>query len=324
MSDAHPGPAVPLSDPDRATTATSATTATDRATAAVAATPAGAPAGGIRLWGAPSSGSGVPDADGERTEYRAPTGRLVGAPWLLATLVFEPGRAREWEVEQHREHELLWCEGGALDVEAQGQHWLVPASLGLWLPAGTPHRVRANPDVTVRATYLDPDLVAPGWETIVGVPISALLRELLLHDRAAAMPDASRAHLQALAVEQMVPVTAASIDLRMPSAPGLRQVAEDLVASPGDDRTVDAWASSVGMSSRTFMRRVVEETGSSFAQWRILARMGAALVLLAAGEPVASVAREVGYSSTGTFATLFRRTIGMTPALYARTVAGNR
>jgi len=268
--------------------------------------------GSIRIWGAPSF------APEPSVPYRAPEGRFVAAPWSLATNVFEPGHAREWPDEVHYEHELVWGEGGPLDVEATGRRWLVPPSLGIWLPAGTRHKVRADPDVTVYATYLNPDQVAPRWESVVGVPVSALLRELLLHDTTAVMPDASRHSLQALAVEQMLPLPVASIELRMPRDVDLLHVAERLLASPGDGRSLDAWASDVGMSPRSFMRRFVAETGLSFAQWRILARTGAALVLLAEGRSVREVARTVGYSSPSTFVTVFRRTTGMSPAAYAR------
>ncbi|MBD7997281.1 MULTISPECIES: helix-turn-helix domain-containing protein [Oerskovia] len=268
--------------------------------------------GSIRLWGAPSS------PDEPWVEYRAPEGRLVADPWSLATIVFEPGHAREWPGEVHHEHELVWCEGGPLDVETQGRRWLVPPTLGIWLPARTPHKVRADPDVTVYATYLNPDQAVPRWDSVVGVPVTPLLRELLLHGRTAVMPDASRHNLQALAVEQIVPLPAASIELRMPRDVDLRHVTERLLATPGDGRSLDAWASEIGTSPRTFMRRFVEETGLSFAQWRILARTGAALVLLAGGRPVREVAREVGYSSPSTFVSVFRRTTGMSPAAYAR------
>lgn len=272
---------------------------------------------GSRLWG--TSSLGEPFAD----DALVPGHRQVLPPWMLSTLVVDPAaEAREWVSAVHHEHELLWCAGRAITVEARGQVWLVPPTLGIWLPAGTVHRVTAHPDASVFAAYLDTSREVPGWDSILGVPVTPLLHELLLHNRRAAMPDASRHALQALAVEQMVPLTAATIELRLPRDLALRGVAERVVADPGDGRSLDAWASSIGMSPRTFMRRFLDDTGSSFAQWRILARVAAALTMLAEGRAVAAVARAVGYSSTGTFVALFRRTTGMTPAAYSRLQGG--
>lgn len=275
------------------------------------------PPADVRLWGTSALGDAFAD------DSVVPEHRQVLAPWTLSTLVVDPAaQTREWVSAVHHEHELLWCEGRAITVEARGQVWLVPPTLGIWLPAGTVHRVTAHPDASVFAAYLDTSREVPSWESIVGVPITPLLHELLLHNRRAPMPEASRHALQALAVEQMVPLTAATIELRLPRDPALRVVADRVVRDPGDGRSLDEWASSIGMSPRTFMRRFLDDTGSTFAQWRILARVAAALTMLAEGRTVASVARSVGYSSTGTFVALFRRTTGMTPAAYTRLQGG--
>lgn len=242
------------------------------------------PPADVCLWGTSALGDAFAD------DSVVPEHRQVLAPWTLSTLVVDPAaQTREWVAAVHHEHELLWCEGRAITVEARGQVWLVPPTLGIWLPAGTVHRVTAHPDASVFAAYLDTSREVPSWESIVGVPITPLLHELLLHNRRAPMPEASRHALQALAVEQMVPLTAATIELRLPRDPALRVVADRVVRDPGDGRSLDEWASSIGMSPRTFMRRFLDDTGSTFAQWRILARVAAALTMLAEGRTVASV-----------------------------------
>jgi len=110
------------------------------------------------------------------------------------------------------------------------------------------------------------------------------------------------------------------IDLPIPECTGdsLEPVLSYLIQNLAAEHTVSELARRATMSERTFARRFVAETGLSFAQWRILARTGAALVLLAEGRSVREVARAVGYSSPSTFVTVFRRTTGMSPAAYAR------
>lgn len=67
-------------------------------------------------------------------------------------------------------------------------------------------------------------------------------------------------------------------------------------ASPADARTLAEWALEAGASSRT------------------LARLLYALPRLAAGEPVVTIAAELGYDTPGAFAAMFRRYTGTTPS----------
>jgi AraC-like DNA-binding protein len=53
-----------------------------------------------------------------------------------------------------------------------------------------------------------------------------------------------------------------------------------------------------------------------FGRWRTLARLAAALPLLAAGKPVGNVARAVGYENPSAFVAAFRRETGATPGTY--------
>jgi len=93
-------------------------------------------------------------------------------------------------------------------------------------------------------------------------------------------------------------------------------VAQSLIDNPADGRTLTQWGRDVGASERTLARAFLADTGLSFGQWRGLLRLRAAMVALAAGDPVTRVAREVGYESTSAFVAAFRRATGSTPAVY--------
>jgi AraC-like DNA-binding protein len=58
------------------------------------------------------------------------------------------------------------------------------------------------------------------------------------------------------------------------------------------------------------------ETGLSFARWRQQARLLRALELLALGEAVTGVALDLGYESLSAFISMFRQSLGTTPAKY--------
>jgi AraC-like DNA-binding protein len=62
----------------------------------------------------------------------------------------------------------------------------------------------------------------------------------------------------------------------------------------------------------------------SLGRWRQQLRLAHALRLLAVGEPVTSVALDVGYDSPSAFVSSFRKTFGTTPGRYFRTVSPGR
>ena len=68
-----------------------------------------------------------------------------------------------------------------------------------------------------------------------------------------------------------------------------------------------------GASLRTIERQFSDETGLTLGRWRRQLRMVEALRLLAAGEPVTSVALEVGYPDASHFSHSIRQVYGLTP-----------
>ncbi|RLP77584.1 AraC family transcriptional regulator [Mycetocola tolaasinivorans] len=246
---------------------------------------------------------------------------MVDAPWLVTTMMVAADSPISWRAHHHYEHEILWSPTGNVTVEAADQVWLVPPVLGIWIPAGTPHRVRAKAGTRTYATYLNPDLVEITWPDVLGVSLSPALRELLLHNHFEEMPDTQRLRLQRTIVDLVTPVTAASLDIPLPTDPELVDIAQRIIARPDDSRTVEDWAATLNLSGRTLMRRFEADTGLSLTRWRILVRVRLALIDLAAGHTVAAVARRLGYANPSTFIDTFRSVTGHTPAAYFRSVS---
>jgi AraC-like DNA-binding protein len=74
----------------------------------------------------------------------------------------------------------------------------------------------------------------------------------------------------------------------------------------------------LGMSRRAFTRQFKRETGLSFVSWRQQACLFAALPRLVAGEPVTTVAIDLGYENPASFTTMFKRILGAPPRDYLR------
>jgi AraC-like DNA-binding protein len=79
---------------------------------------------------------------------------------------------------------------------------------------------------------------------------------------------------------------------------------------------LEEWSTLAGASSRTLARLFVRETGLRFVDWRHQVRLAQALVRLAHGQDIATVARVVGYDSASAFTAMFRQSLGKTPRDY--------
>lgn len=101
--------------------------------------------------------------------------------------------------------------------------------------------------------------------------------------------------------------------LPAPASPVLRALCDLLRADPADGRTLAELGREVGASDRTLSRLFRRDLGMTFPQWRTQLRLHHALVLLAEGMPVTTVAHRCGWSSASAFIAVFRRAFGHTP-----------
>ena len=166
------------------------------------------------------------------------------------------------------------------------------------------------------AAYLRPDRCTIDWFEPTPLRANGLLRQLLGYLSSDELDSQCRARAEAVLIDVVEPVPVATIELRIPSDPRALQVADALRASPGDTRSLAEWGHHVGASERTLARVFLADTGISFGRWRTMARLQAALVPLAAGEPVGNVAYAVGYETPSAFVAAFRHHTGQTPGAY--------
>ncbi len=100
----------------------------------------------------------------------------------------------------------------------------------------------------------------------------------------------------------------------------LVQAHELLTSDAHDPLTVFAVAEAVGLSPYHFIRQFGALYGITPHQLRIRVRLERAQRLLAAGASVTEVCMRVGFSSLGSFSTMFSREIGLSPVRYRRSV----
>jgi AraC-like DNA-binding protein len=96
-------------------------------------------------------------------------------------------------------------------------------------------------------------------------------------------------------------------------------LARDLLRELEDRPSTVEVARAAAMSPFHFIRQFNALFGETPHQFRVRARLDRARHLLAVeDQPVTRVCMELGYSSVGSFSTLFARRVGMPPSIYQR------
>lgn len=219
----------------------------------------------------------------------------------------------------HRRAQLVYASAGVMTVTTAAGAFVVPPNRAVWLPALVEHRIDTRGPLAMRTLYIRPD-ATPGLPTAVCVlQVSPLLRELILAAVAARQvhaPGGAEDRLMQVILDQIRALPAAPLALPMPSDRRLRKVTDGLLADPADARGLDDWAQAAGASGRTLARLFLAETGLTFRAWRQQLRLLRGLEMLAAGEPVTTVAFDLGYDSPSAFIAMFRRALGTSPTRY--------
>jgi AraC-like DNA-binding protein len=226
----------------------------------------------------------------------------------------------------HTWSQLICAHQGVITVHTARGSWVVPPERGVWVPAGMTHSIEMSGQVSMRSLYFAPSLERglarkrfP--KTCSVVEVSPLLRELIAHASGAGAAALDRnipvqARLIAVILDQISALAEVPLQLSVPRDASAARAAEILRTDPGDPRSLDRLARETGASKRTLERRFRTETGMGLGRWRQQLRLLHALRLLAEGQPVTSVALEVGYQSTSAFISMFKKAMGSTPFQY--------
>lgn len=224
---------------------------------------------------------------------------------------------------QHRRGQLLYGASGAVMVSTNQGTWVVPPERGIWIPGGIIHQVLMLGAVSTRSLYLEPGtLEMPAHCQVVG--ISPFMRGLMQEavdlpvDYA---PESRAGALMALLAHEMRQLPVLPLSLPIPLHPGLAKLCRRFLERPTPHESIDDWCETLSMSRRAFTRLFRRETSLSFVAWRQQACLFAALPRLVAGEPVTSVALDLGYNNPASFTTMFKRALGASPVQYLRHTA---
>jgi len=220
---------------------------------------------------------------------------------------------------RHKRSQLTFFVAGVMTVTTEAGMWVVPPQRAVWIPGGTEHSLRMVSPVAMRALYIDPQTAPHLPRTACVIDVSRLLRELILE--AMNFPilydEAGReGRIIALILDEIRALPALPLHLPSPQDGRLVRLCDRLAADLASERSLAAWSQVAGISPRNLDRLFRRETGMSFGAWRRQARLLAALSRLAGGEPVTTIALDLGYDSPAAFTAMFRRHLGVAPSRY--------
>jgi AraC-like DNA-binding protein len=245
--------------------------------------------------------------------------------FLVRTLAVGYRSGTVLEPHSHDWAQLVYAVDGVMTVQTGQGTWVVPSHRAVWIPDGVEHSIAMSGWVSMRTVYLWPPLARSMPRRCCVVAIPPLLRELILYAVARGplrrdVPEDRR--LVAFLVDQVRELPVAPLELPLPRDGRALRVALRLRDAPGEVTPVDALGRAAGASRRTLERLFRTETGMSLGRWRQQARLLHAMRLLARGEPVTSIALEVGYESPSAFIATFKSVLGTTPGSYFRARGG--
>lgn len=234
-------------------------------------------------------------------------------------------RVRHKEVPVHvKKHSHAWSQltfpnNGVMTMITESGTWIIPPQRAVWIPFGVEHEMISTGPVSVRSLFVRPDKAGTLSKTCSVVGLSPLMRELILH--AATLPplyneDGPDGRIFQTILDQLQQLPVAPLHLPEPRDSKLSRITEALKANPGDKRGANHWAKTVGLGPRTLARRFLSETNMTFGQWRQQARLLEALRRLANGQPVTTIALDLGYENQSAFIAMFRKATGVTPGRY--------
>lgn len=254
-------------------------------------------------------------------------------PSTLAHTLFDPDSTRspavarhidfvdyaaEVPVHTHRKGQLIVALYGAVICRAENDIWIVPPDCAVWIPGGIPHSAKATWNAHLNYLFIEPGAAALP-EKCCALAISPLIKALVDRLTNADVEYAAQSHvgrLTRVTLDELAAMPQQKLSLPVSVHPKIRAMADALVSHPEDRSTFKAWAKRLALSERSLARLMLRETGLTFGRWRQQLHLIIALRELASGVAVQNVAANLGYESVNAFITMFKKTMGHTPAHY--------
>jgi AraC-like DNA-binding protein/mannose-6-phosphate isomerase-like protein (cupin superfamily) len=239
----------------------------------------------------------------------------------ITTLAHEYAAGFEVPEHAHGSDQLIYAISGVMEVTSQNSLWIIPPQFSLWIPAMAPHSIRMPRAVSMRTLYIRKGQVSRSGCSVLHV--SPLLRELIVEVVRLGRLRLRNGHehaLRELIVIELQRANLVSTFVTLPRERRARALSRSILANPARPVSFDRLCAEHGVGVRTMQRLFQRELGTDFDSWRRQVRITRAIELLTAGLSVKEVSFQIGYSQPSAFIEAFRRTIGLTPKAWVKSL----
>lgn len=226
--------------------------------------------------------------------------------------------SENWEMacHSHEKGQLIFIEQGVASLEAKDGIWNVPFQGAVWIPPGVSHRSIISDNTKGLVMFIDSTSCESLPKDCCTMSISPLLREIL--QKVATFAEAydengSEGRLIDVMLDELIVAPLGQLSLPLPTDPRLKKLTDQIIRNPGMRETLKSWAKLINMSERNMSRLFSEETGMSVNQWRRQLHVAHAVFMLAEERSLQEISENLGYESTSSFITMFRKIVGVSP-----------
>lgn len=243
-----------------------------------------------------------------------------GAPVLAGTYAYDGSDlVTGWHA--HDLHQVEYAFEGTAEVATAHGHYLLPPQQAVWIPAGLVHQTTLRRVRSV-SVFFAPELLPGAGNRARVLAAAPVVREMILYatrwpiGRRQPDPEADR-YFQVLAM-----LVREWLDHETPlwlpvSDDPLVAAAMAYTSTHLATATEPGVCAAVGTSPRTLRRRFVAGAGVTWRHYLQASRVLRAMARLAeSGDPVTTVALDVGFDSVASFSRAFRNVAGETPSAY--------
>ena len=219
---------------------------------------------------------------------------------------------------RHLSGQVAMALSGTFACDIEGQLHMAAPGAAIWIPPGLTHTNRFDMDGSACFMYLK-----DGIAGLPAEPCTLVIHELLgelIKDLARRPveyePDSLQSRLISVTLELLRAAPVKRWTVPVPKDRRLRMLMDEILACPRVRGSAADFAVRLGMSERTFTRRVQQDVGMSFCRWRQQLHLMLAVQWLRQGASVQRVADDLGYESVTGFILMFRKVLGKPPAQY--------
>lgn len=229
----------------------------------------------------------------------------------------------EYPMHAHTWGEFVYSYSGMMEVKLDKHHFLAPSQFGLWLPPNVEHQGLNRHRATHCSFYVSEGLAHELPKSPCALKVDSFTRSILDHLRhnAPSAPYTEKElRLLEVLLDQLIYTNSAGTYLPGSEDVLLESILNHIESEPSDFTPISAIAEYFNVTERTLIRKAKRELGMTISEWRQRFKTVEAIKRLEEGVTVENIAFELGYSSSSSFITMFKKLMGTTPDDYRRGV----